>query len=362
MKNTEIKKVYRGDDNVVALLFGDDIVYKPVTKRKNILAGSFSEPGEYTVKLNSVNVLIETDEDGYFELEVSDELTSCSSMFYQRDKLISITSLPDTSNVTSMSLMFGECKVPTLDLSNLVTSKVKSMYGMFYSCTKLTSLDLSNFNTENVTNMGYMFGSSYHLGELNVSSFNTENVTNMSSMFYQLPVKNLDLSNFNTENVTNMSSMFGACKVSTLNVSSFNTENVTNMKQMFMSTYYLTDLDISSFNTSKLVDISNMFDGCSVENLHLGNFNLSNISDPYMMQFAFYCKKLTNVTGQVSGIKCNFNISSSPLTHASALVFLNGLAEISSKRSITFKSTTYDTLTEEDIALATSRGWSVVSA
>ena len=41
-------------------------------------------------------------------------------------------------------------------LTNLNTSKVTTMSGMFGGCSDLTSLDLSNFNTENVKNMSEM--------------------------------------------------------------------------------------------------------------------------------------------------------------------------------------------------------------
>lgn len=69
---------------------------------------------------------------------------------------------------------------------------------------------------------------------------------------------------------------------------------------------------------------------------------------------------LKNVIGQFNGTKVDLRLDDCPLTNASAMVFINGLAEVSEAKTITFKSTTYDTLTPEQIAVATSKGWNVV--
>ena len=97
-------------------------------------------------------------------------------------------------------------------LTNLNTSKVTTMYEMFYGCQNLTSLDLSNFKTENVQYMGAMFSRCYDLTSLNLSNFNTENVKDMSIMFEGCSrLTSLDLSNFKTKNVQDMREMFYGC-------------------------------------------------------------------------------------------------------------------------------------------------------
>ena len=70
-------------------------------------------------------------------------------------------------------------------LTNLNTSEVTTMSGMFEDCSRLTSLDLSSFNAENVQNMSAMFSGCQNLTSLNLSNFKTENVQNMSDMFYE---------------------------------------------------------------------------------------------------------------------------------------------------------------------------------
>ena len=97
-------------------------------------------------------------------------------------------------------------------LTNLNTSKVTTMSGMFAHCQNLTSLNLSNFNTENVYDMSKMFSGCQNLTSLNLSNFKTENVQNMSEMFYGCKsLTSLDLSNFKTEKVQDMIQMFYEC-------------------------------------------------------------------------------------------------------------------------------------------------------
>ena len=123
----------------------------------------------------------------------------------------------DTSNVTDMNYMFGDCSALTsLDVSTFDTSNVTDMNYMFGYCSALTSLDLSSFNTSNVTDMNYMFGECNALTSLDLSLFNTSNVTDMGYMFNGCSaLTSLDVSNFDTSNVTDMDYMFGECNALT---------------------------------------------------------------------------------------------------------------------------------------------------
>ena len=76
---------------------------------------------------------------------------------------------------------------------------------------------------------------------------------------------------------------------------------------------------------------------------------------------------LKTVLGPITGIGASWDDSTTAfsmeycsLDNASAMVFINGLAEVTTTKNITFSRTTYDTLTDEQIAVATSKGWNVV--
>ena len=115
------------------------------------------------------------------------------------------------------------------------TSKVTSMYDMFYRCSGLTSLDLSGWNTSKVTNMRNMFRGCSGLTSLDVSNFNTSNVTGIGNMFaYCSKLTSLDLRNFNTSKVTDMNNMFYSCSgLTSLDLSKWDTSNATDMYSMY---------------------------------------------------------------------------------------------------------------------------------
>ena len=159
-------------------------------------------------------------------------------------------------------------------LTNLNTSEVTTMRGMFYGCWSLTSLNLSNFKTENVQDMREMFWDCASLTSLDLSNLNTENVQYMNSMFYGCQsLTSLDLSNFKTENVQDMGYMFYGCKsLTSLNLSNFKTENVQNMSSMFRGCSSLTSLNLSNFKTENVQNMSSMFYGCnSLQNIYCNN-------------------------------------------------------------------------------------------
>ena len=181
-------------------------------------------------------------------------------------------------------------------LTNLNTSKVTTMEGMFDGCKSLTSLDLSNFNTENVQDMRGMFDGCKSLTSLNLSNFKTENVQDMSLMFSGCQnLTSLNLSNFKTENVKNMVGMFAGCdNLTSLDLSNFNTENVQNMGYMFWICQNLTSLDLSNFNTENVQDMSYMFRGCqNLTSLNLSNFNTENVQ--YMREMFSECNSLQTI-------------------------------------------------------------------
>lgn len=84
----------------------------------------------------------------------------------------------------------------------------------------------------------------------------------------------------------------------------------------------------------------------------------SNISN-YTSAF-YYCNALTTITGAITGINAGLSFANSPLTRESALVILNGLAPRETNGNVTFSTTTKNLLTDEDRAIATNKGWTIV--
>ena len=172
----------------------------------------------------------------------------------------------------------------SLDFSKLNSSKVTSMYYMFYSY-RGTTLNLGNFDTSKVTNMQSTFSGAYNLTSLDVSGFDTSSVVNFNSTFLGLTVESLDTSNFNTHNATTLQNMFyrlGTMKE--LDLSNFDTSNATNISGLFGHSTKLEHVDVSSFDTSKVTTIREMFTQCeSLEEVDLSSFDTSKVTDAYAM-------------------------------------------------------------------------------
>lgn len=180
----------------------------------------------------------------------------------------------DMSNVSTLSGFIPPYAV-YLDLSSLDTSNVTNMEGIFGNCYLLKTIIFGNkFNTSNVTNMNSMFYGCNSLTSLDLSSFDTRNVTDMSWMFCSCYfLKEIEgLNNFDTSNVTNMDGIFTSCfHLTSLDLSSFNTFKVTSMYNIINMTYYL-----SSITFGSLFDVSNVI--CETKYDKIIDFVVSNLN------------------------------------------------------------------------------------
>ncbi len=176
--------------------------------------------------------------EGLTELDLSSSnfntsaVTNMSSMFYCCKGLSSIDLSTDnfnTSNVTDMSTMFGFSSMssssknggPTEILfgDNFITSKVRTMNGMFRGCDRLTYLPLNMIDTSSVTDMAEMFSGVNKIEHLDLSTFDTSKVKNMSAMFkWDKSLRYINtMESFVTTAVTNSQDMFGYMGVGVLN-------------------------------------------------------------------------------------------------------------------------------------------------
>lgn len=338
------------------------------------------------------------------------------NMFYTTYELESVNlSNMDTSNITNMSYMFaGAKKIKNLDLSNFNTSKVTSFYGMFQTCESLESLDLSNFDLTSATNTGLMFYDCarlkdlkfkpnnapaltacqqmfircYSLETVDLSEFETTSkLTQCNEMFSTCPrLQEILLPKFITSSVTNMGTMFGNClQAKKISAPLMTAEKATNVSSMFYSCYALEELDMPLFNPTlatsfatmfyfcekiKRLDLShwtnsvaasynNMFNGCkSLEYLDMRNMDaikVTNLTSAFATCPAlvdFYPPKNINLSG------LSF-VNSTKLSHDSMVRVLNSLTSSSTKKTVTFARALQGTLTDEEIAIATSKNWNI---
>lgn len=189
----------------------------------------------------------------------------------------------DTSNVEDFSHMFAFCNhLQTVDVSGFDTSKAQDMTMMFFMCENLQSLDVSGWDTSHVESMHAMFDDCKSLRELDVSDWNTANVWDFSLVFGGCEsVAVLDVSGWDTSSAETMEGMFGGCEsLTSLDVSRFDTFRVTDMACMFVKCKNVSWLDVSGFDTSRVTDMNAMFYLCeSLTAVDVSGFDTSNVTD-----------------------------------------------------------------------------------
>ena len=285
--------LYKGDKNIEIrfLIENNPFKYKNdltvnygqlIIKRENA-PDIFSEP----TKLNSGRVIF------LITGDMINDLNELGSYTFQirilNEDLTSRGTLPPVfAGISIKEPLCEEPLEPPKVIMNPEFYEIRTKGGidcsyLFYGC-DAESLDLSNFNTSNVTNMTYMFGNCSKLTTLDLSSFDTSNVTTMYCMFSICNnLTSLDVSNFNTSNVTYMGNMFSSCnKLTTLDLSNFNTSNVTSMLFMFDYCESLEYLNLSNFNVYKLdysYKIFSLADSVKLRELRLDNCNKMSIKN-----------------------------------------------------------------------------------
>lgn len=338
------------------------------------------------------------------------------NMFYNAYALESVNlSNMDTSNVTSMSSMFYRAKkIKTLDLSKFNTSKVTSFAYMFNGCESVESLDLSNFDLTSATNVNQMLYDCSRLKDLNFKPNKAPALTICAQMFSRCwSLENLDLSEFETSSkLTNCSEMFSNCaRLQEISLPKFITSSVTNMATMFSSCLQLKKISAPLMTAEKATSVSSMFNGCySLEEIDMPLFNPTLVTN-FTTMF-YFCEKLTrldlshwtnsvatsynnmfnscksleyldmrnmdaikvtNLTSMFTNCSAlvdfyppkNINVNGltfsacKTLSHDSMVRVLNSLTSSSTKKTVTFARVLQGTLTDEEIAIATSKNWNI---
>ena len=154
------------------------------------------------------------------------------------------------------------------------------------------------------------------------------------------------------DSLNSLMSTWQDCRYLT-NVPHFNTENVTNFSSTWAGCWSL--LTIPPLNFKSATDISQCFSGCHSLTT-LPYMNLASVTDTTNAWSG--CDNLT-ILGGFGAIKTSFDLSSSPnLTVDSIMNVINQAATVTGK-TMTLGSTNLAKLTDEQKAVATSKGWTL---
>ena len=261
----------------------------------------------------------------------------------------------DVSLLTSLNYFFQQCSsLVEVDLSDWNTGNVTNMQSMFDECKELQSVgDLSNWDVSKVTNMNRIFYKCQSLQNLNLSDWNIGNITSLYNMFCECNLLQSigDLSNWDVSKVTNIGNMFEDCKsLQNLNLSGWNTGNVKTMDYVFYDTN-INNLDITGW--TDVSNVTSIVGFCSTS---------SNI--PTFVGGRTIDDVINNNITILNGLKIattNFLLGHYA-DRASLRALINGLADLTGQSTVTLNLTSVlvkEKLTEEDIAIATAKNWTI---
>ena len=206
-------------------------------------------------------------------------------------------------------------KLPKVTADTSVVTLLSAFEG--WSLTIAPEIDLAN-----VVNVAYLFQDAVNL--VSTPEYDLKNITQMDGLFSNC--QSLEVANIkNTSNVTSAQITFNSCNA-LVTVPELNLENCQNVRLMFNQCRNLTNL-------GGLVDLGKAF--------------LTTASENY-----------TNYTVTLS--------SSYKLTHESLMNVINSVYDIKSigvkPQKIILGGTNFAKLTEEEIKIATDKGWTVVAS
>lgn len=235
------------------------------------------------------------------------------------------------------------------EITEYEASKVTSLSNVFKENTTITKFNELRYFTS-LTSL-YSSGSSDNsLGQFYGCSNLTEitipkaPISNLRGAFRQSGLQTIDISPITAPEIVFEAWIQGTSSTSApITTVKLPQCKVSNARRMFKRAKYLTTIIIDG-----VLDMSEAV-GSSSAAAYVGMFEDA--------------KALTTITGTIIGFsRYNVNVSDPPLSHDSAMVLINGLSPTTANLRITFKASTYNTFTADDIAIATAKGWNVVSA
>lgn len=278
----------------------------------------------------------------------------------------------DTSESTDLSNMLQECSYSGLSIKgieNIDTSKSVNVENLFDN-SNINNHCPANpyvYNFGNATNINGLFAR--HKGDLNVRRFNFSKATTINGLFANFEgTIDLNSEEVNFSEVIDFSSAFENTDVPELIFNKCTVGKTANNNKYIYNNAFkgckAKIIDITAFHQCYVLRNSiGTFDDCiNLETLVVNNFRFEN------MQTFKNCTNFKNITGTVLATTYSYgshNLEDCPLTRESAKKIINSFVTVSSPNEnakFTFSQTTYDSLTEDDIAVATSKGWTIIRA
>jgi surface protein len=259
------------------------------------------------------------------------------------------------------------------------TSKVVDMLSTFQNVTTLKKLNAGGWDTSNVTRAKWMFANCTNLERIDITGWDFANVNSWTEgvygLFFNCPslkeIKGIEDLKVPTYNIDYGDLFSSLKKIKTLNLSKWEI-HPTSIKYMFSNCNELENLDVSNFVMDECTSITYTFYNTpsltSVditkwvgENITatIGFLNNSGIAS--LVGNRTDTEIINDSISVLDGLKVSIDIQSSKLDRASLRALINGLADLTGQtaQTLTLGTTLIAKLTEEDIAIATAKNWTI---
>ena len=313
---------------------------------------------------------------------------------------LSLTSIDTTgwnlSGITNMNNVFNRCTSlkTIIGHENWDLSSTSEMGLTFYQCTSLETLDVTNWNCGNGVN-GVFQGSGLKK-VIGIENLVNSRWTNMGSLFRGCPLEELNISNWDTSNVIDFQYAFNGNKFTeVVGLENLNMDSCKYADFMFANCTNLTDLSKGVFKSSFETSLDtgqgfmNTFSGCTSLKkigrvINKGSWKACfqgctslesiaeiNTSTTYATTYLIFqgCNSLTSVnftgTGyrQLTGANNNSTWHYPDFDHDSMLSLFNwlnpnGATNYGTPSSpLKLKASALARMTDEEISIATNKGW-----
>ena len=181
-------------------------------------------------------------------------------------------------------------------------------------------------------------------------------VSNCTDKFRDMPFLT-QIGSIDTSSVTNMANMFSGCS-SLAAIPALDTSSVTNMAYMFQGCSSLAA--IPALDTSSVTNMTYMFQGCSsLERIEL--LDMINVAPSTGLNHTYTFGELPSLRYlRMKNLKGSITLAASSLLDRESVLYLFNNMQTVTGQSVKFHPDVKDRITDDDIAIATAKGYSIL--
>lgn len=195
-----------------------------------------------------------------------------------------------------------------------------------------------------------------------VENMDTSRMKSFKYMFQLSNFTELDFSNWDMSAANNIGHMFYYTSLIKIDISSWNLNDFKSLDYFCYSSSNLTEINLSNCDTSSVITMSSAFMYCSKLTKILGILDFSETTGLYGVfgSVASNSPRLLEEVRIKNLNKTGLNLSyCTALSYDSLIYLINNLVETTTAKTVSLGSENLAKLTQEEIAIATEKGWTL---